>query len=124
VTNEKALNLLYHDYIVRTLQDTITHILGKDAEPISLNLNLENPLRLDSRYAYTDTYPSIAIKTYTMILDRTRPYYAAWHPKDIKYADGFQITGSPTIGASIINPATHTTIHIEVRSQPEHHTIN
>jgi ribonuclease HI len=28
------------------------------------------------------------------------------------------------LGASIVNPRTHTTTHIEIKSQPERHTIN
>jgi len=30
----------------------------------------------------------------------------------------------PTMGASIVSPRTHTTTHIEIKSQPERHTIN
>ncbi len=30
----------------------------------------------------------------------------------------------PTLGASIVNPNTQTTTHIEVKSQPKRHTIN
>jgi ribonuclease HI len=40
------------------------------------------------------------------------------------YTDGSLVTGNPTIGASIVNPRTHTTTHIEMKFQPERHTIN
>jgi ribonuclease HI len=38
--------------------------------------------------------------------------------------DGLLVTGNFTLGASIFNPSTHTTTHIEIKSQPERHTIN
>jgi ribonuclease HI len=34
------------------------------------------------------------------------------------------ITSNPTLGAFIVNPRNHTTTHIEIKSQPERHTIN
>jgi ribonuclease HI len=34
------------------------------------------------------------------------------------------VTGNPALGTSIVNPRTHTTAHIEIKSQPERHTIN
>jgi ribonuclease HI len=57
-------------------------------------------------------------------LPQIRAYYAAWNPTDFIYTDGSLVTGNPTLGASIINPKIHTTIHIEINSQPEQHTIN
>ena len=53
-----------------------------------------------------------------------RPYRAAWDPKAYVYTDGSLVTGNPTLGASIVNPNTQTTTHIEVKSQPKRHTIN
>jgi hypothetical protein len=50
VANERALNLLDHDYIVHAMQNTITNILGRDALPISLNLQLSPP------HPHTHTY--------------------------------------------------------------------
>jgi len=38
--------------------------------------------------------------------------------------DGSLVTGNPTLGTSIVNPTTHTTTHIEIKSRPERHTIN
>jgi hypothetical protein len=38
--------------------------------------------------------------------------------------DGSLFTGNPVLEASIINPKTHTTTHIEKKSQPERHTIS
>ena len=53
-----------------------------------------------------------------------RPFYAAWNPKEYIYTDGSLVTGNPILGASIVNPKTQTTTHIEIKSQPERHTIN
>jgi ribonuclease HI len=38
--------------------------------------------------------------------------------------DGSLVTGNTTLGASIVNPSTQTTTHIEIKSQPKKHTIN
>jgi len=43
VANEAARKLLDRDYVVHALQDTIANILGRDAQPISLYLNLQTP---------------------------------------------------------------------------------
>jgi ribonuclease HI len=53
-----------------------------------------------------------------------RPYRATWNPKEYIYTDGSLVTGNPTLGASIVNPRTQTTTHIDIKSQPERHTIN
>ena len=53
-----------------------------------------------------------------------RPFHAAWNPKEYIYTDGSLVTGNPILGASIVNPKTQTTTHIEIKSQPERHTIN
>ena len=53
-----------------------------------------------------------------------RPYHAAWNPAEYIYTDGSLVTGNPTLGASIVNPRTQTTRHIEIKPQPERHTIN
>jgi ribonuclease HI len=46
------------------------------------------------------------------------------NPKDFIYTDGFLVTGNPIMEASIVNPRTHTTTYIKIKSQPERHTIN
>jgi len=51
-------------------------------------------------------------------------YLAAWNPINFIYTDESMVTGNPTLGASIVNPRTHTTTHIEIKSQPERHIIN
>ncbi len=53
-----------------------------------------------------------------------RPYYAEWDPKEYVYKDGSLVTGNPTLGASIVDPGAQTTTHIQIKSQPERHTIN
>ena len=65
VANEKAFQLLNHDCITHTLHETLSTILGRDSQPISLNLNLKNPAHLDNKQAYKDPYPSIPMKAYT-----------------------------------------------------------
>jgi ribonuclease HI len=52
------------------------------------------------------------------------PYRAVWNPKEYIYTDGSLVTGNLIMGASIVNPRTQTTTHIEIKSQPEKHTIN
>ena len=49
--------------------------------------------------------------------------HSIWHPKDFVYTDGSQVTGNPTLGASIVNPTTYTTTHIEIKSRSERPTI-
>lgn len=124
VANEKALQLLDHDYIASTLHSTLSHILGKDIQPIALNLELKDSPHLDSSQAYKDTYPSMPMSPHTTNLLSIRKYYAAWDPSDFIYTDGSHITGNPVLGASVIYPRTHTITHIEIKSQEERHTIN
>ncbi len=38
--------------------------------------------------------------------------------------EGSLVTGNPTLGASTVNPTTHTTTQIEIKSKPKRHTIN
>jgi ribonuclease HI len=91
---------------------------------MTLNLHLKDSTQLDSSLAYKDPYPSIPSRTYPIDPPHIRPYHAAWNPKDFIYTDGSLITCNPTLGASIVNPKTHTTTHIEIKSQPERQTIN
>ena len=58
VANEKAFRLLDKNYGKHTLHDTLSRILGRDIQPIALNLSLNDPTHLASRQAYKDTYPS------------------------------------------------------------------
>jgi len=74
--------------------------------------------------AYKDPYPSITSRPHTKEHLQTRPYQAVWNPTDFVYTDGSLVTRNPTLEASIVNPKTHTTTHIEIKSQPERHTIN
>ncbi len=45
-------------------------------------------------------------------------------PKDFVYTDGSQVKGNTTLGSGLVNPRTHTITHIDVKSQPERHTIS
>jgi len=62
VANEKALRFLNHDYITHTLHETLSTILGRGNQPITLTLNLKDPTQLDNIPAYKDPYPSIPMK--------------------------------------------------------------
>jgi hypothetical protein len=42
VANEKAIQLLNHDYITHTLHETLSSLLGHDTRPITLNLQLKD----------------------------------------------------------------------------------
>ena len=64
------------------------------------------------------------MKIYPNESSQIRPYHGAWNPIDFIYTDGSPVTGSPILGASIFNPKTHTITHVEIKSQPERHTIN
>jgi len=48
VANEKALRLLNHDYITHILHKTLSSLLGQDTQPITLNINLNDPTHLGS----------------------------------------------------------------------------
>ena len=124
MANERVLNLLDHDYIVCALQNTITNILGRDAQPISLNLHLKNSPHLDCGQAYKDKYPSIPTQPHPTLACRASSFHAAWHPKDFIYTDGSQDTENPTLGASIVSITTDITTRIDIKSHHERHTIN
>jgi hypothetical protein len=124
VANEKVLRLLDPDYITHTLHETLSTILGRDTQPITLTLNLKDPAQLDNNQAYKEPYPSIPMKTAPNNPPHIRPYHTAWNPKAYIYTDGPLVAGYPTLGASIVNPSSQTTTHIEVKSQPERHTKN
>jgi hypothetical protein len=124
VTNEKALRLLDHAYVTCTLHESLSRILSREIHPITLNLNLTDPLQLGSRHAYKEAYSSLPIAPYATDPPRIHPYHAACDPTDFIYTDGSLVTGNPTLGASIVNPTSHTTTHMEIKSQPERHTIN
>jgi len=111
VTNEKALRLLNHDYVTHTLYESLSTLLGRDTQPITLNLNLKHPAHLANIQAYKDPYPSIPMKTYTDNAPRIRPYLAAWNPKNFIYTDGSLFIGNPILGASIVNPRNQTTTY-------------
>jgi hypothetical protein len=102
VANEKALQLLDHDYVTRILHDTLSSLLGQGTPPINLNLNLTDPTHLDISQAYKDTYPSITSTPYTINPPQFHPYHAAWNPRNCIYTDGSMVTGNPTLVASIV----------------------
>jgi ribonuclease HI len=44
-------------------------------------------------------------------------------PRDFVYTDGSLVKGYPTLGTGVVNPRTNTTTHVDIKSQPERHTI-
>jgi ribonuclease HI len=64
------------------------------------------------------------LNIYTYEPLQVRPYHGAWNPTNFIYTDGSLVTCNPILGASIVNPKTHSITHIEIKSQPERHTIN
>jgi len=74
--------------------------------------------------AYTATYPPHPPTPSHIDTTPIRNFHAACTPTDFIYADGSQITGNPTLGASVVDPKHNTIAHIELKSQPERHNIN
>ncbi len=109
--NGKALRLLDQDYITYTLHATLSYILGKVTQPVTLNLNLKDPTHLDNNQAYKDPYPSIP-STPTINVPEIRTYLAEWNPTDFIHTNGSMVKGNTTLGASIVSPRTHPTTHI------------
>jgi len=62
VANKKELRLLDYDYVTHTLHETLSTLLSRDTQPITLNLSLNDPAHLDNSQAYKDPYPSIPMK--------------------------------------------------------------
>jgi len=124
VSNERALALLDRTPILSTLREAITNLLGKPSTTISLNLHNKDPPHIDNNTSYTDPYPDIPDSTRNPTKHPIRPFHAAWNPYDFIYTDGSQKAENPTLGASVVNPHTQITTHIEIKSQPERHTIN
>jgi len=124
VANEKALLTLDQPTILHTLREALTKLEGAKTPAISLNLTMKGPQHIDKNQSYTNPYPETITRTRHNTKYPIRPFQAAWNPNDYIYTDGSQKTGNPTLCASIVNPSTHTTTHIDVKLQPERHTIN
>jgi ribonuclease HI len=112
-----------HHQITDTLQSILIKLTGKHA-PITLNLHKKDPKHIDSHTTYTEQYPYTPTPPHNSPPLTPKTVYAAWDPKSFIYTDGSQKIGNPTIGASIVNPKTGITFHIEIKSQEERHTIN
>ena len=85
---------------------------------------MKDPQHIDNSQSYTDPYPETPTRTRHNTIYPIRPFQAAWNPNNYIYTDGSQKRGNPTLGASIVNPSTNTTTHINVKSQTERHIIN
>ena len=124
VANEKALSTLDRPKILHTLRDAFTKLEGAKTPAISLNLTMKDPQHIDNSQSYTYPYPETPTRTCHNTIYPIGPFQAAWNPNNYIYTDGSQKRGNPTLGASIVNPSANTTTHIDVKSQPERHTIN
>jgi hypothetical protein len=123
IANEKALALLNHQQILDTLRPVLNNITGKPAH-ITINLQKKDPQHIDSHTSYTEQYPYTPTPPHTPHPLSPKSFHAAWDPKSFIYTDGSQKKGNPTLGASIVNPKSGITYHIEIKSQEERHTIN
>jgi ribonuclease HI len=74
--------------------------------------------------AYTAPYPPHPPTPSHIDTTPIRHFHATWTPTGFIYTDGSQITGNPTLVASVVDPKHNTITHIEIKSQPERHTIN
>ena len=85
---------------------------------------MKDPQQIYSSKSYTDPYAEIPQQIPSHIRYPIRHFQMAWNPRDLLYTDGSHKTGNPPQSASVANPITRTTTHVEVKSQPERHTIN
>jgi hypothetical protein len=65
---------------------------------------------------------SVHLDTTTSIL-QTNPHDRKWNPKDFVYTDGLQVKENPALSAGVTSPNTIITTDIDIKSQPEQHTI-
>jgi hypothetical protein len=112
IANEKALALLNHQQILDTLSYVLTNITGKPAH-ITVNLQKKDPQHIDAHTSYTEQYPYTPTPPHTPHPLTHKSFHAAWDPKSFIYTDGSQKKGNPTLGASIVNPKSGITYHIE-----------
>jgi len=57
VANEKALSLLSYSYLVTNLRDSLNGLFGMTLTTIPLDLTKNDSSHIDSRHAYTASYP-------------------------------------------------------------------
>jgi hypothetical protein len=124
VANENALSLINNSLVTTTLRNTINEFCGVPLTTLPLDITKKDPSYLDSRHAYTSPYPPVFQPSTQSDNILIRLFQAACQPSDFICTDGSQITGNPTLGASIVDPTTKTTTHIEIKSQWERHAIN
>jgi hypothetical protein len=124
VANEKALSTLDQPKILNNLREVFAKLEGVKTPASSLNLTMKDPQQIDNTQSYTDPYLETPTRTRCSTRYPIRPFQAVWNPNNYIYTDGSQKTGNPTLGTSIVNPSTHTTTHIDIKSRPERHVIN
>jgi ribonuclease HI len=123
VANEKALALL-NTTALNHLRDALNQSYGTTLTSIPINLNKKDAQHLSNRTAYTAPYPPPPLTPTRKDITPIRQFQAAWTPTDFIYTDGSQIKGNPSLGALVVDPLNDITNYIEIKSQPERHTIN
>jgi hypothetical protein len=74
----------------------------------------------DYNKSYTNTPTPTLQRPKTTIL-QTKTHNRRWN---FVYTDGSQVKRNPTLGAGVVNPRSNPITHIDIKSQPERHTIN
>jgi hypothetical protein len=112
------------DNIHTTLNEALTQAYGQRVRTTRIDNTKPYANDIDCITSYKDDTPiPIHIHTTTTIL-QTKLHNRKWNPKDFVYTDGSQVKGNSTLGAGVTNPNTLITTHIDIKSQPERHTIN
>jgi hypothetical protein len=122
VANSKALSTLDPHTIYDKLRSTLTLEQSKSIIH-KFHTYSEDAIHIDSRTIYSTT-PTPTRQHHTTIIPHTTPHVRKWDPKSFVYTDGSHVKGNPVLGAGVVNPITNTNTHIQIKSQPERHTIN
>jgi hypothetical protein len=123
VANSKALTQLDATHIHNTLNTILTQTYGLRTQTYMIDTTRPDATSIDSRKSYTNTPAPTQSRPNTIIL-QTTPHDRKWNPRDFVYTDGSLVKGNPILGAGVVNPRTNTITHIDIKSQPERHTIN
>jgi ribonuclease HI len=123
VANSKALTRLDATNIHKTLNTSLTHEYGHITQTHKIDTTRLEKTNRDCCKSYTNTPTPTQPRPNTTILQTTQ-HKRRWNPRDFIYTEGSQVKGTHTLGARLVNPRTNTITHIDIKSQPERHTIN
>ena len=124
VANSRALARLTPTQIIPTLANTARSLYGTSIQVTLPVPGREEDTTITSAQKYTraDMEPPVPSPGDKPPL-RIFPHYPMWDNTEFIYTDGSKITGKPTLGGAVVFPEDRT-IRIEIKSQPERHTIN